>query len=61
MNGSFMRAWLEIAIDPACAASIVAVIVYGTRLTATEVVRTQEFVGQHGTDAFGSITASFNF
>lgn len=38
-----------------------AVILYGVRLTATEVVRTPEFDGQHGTDAFGSITASFNF
>jgi len=39
----------------------VAVMVHGVRLTATEVVRTQEFVGQHGTDAFGAISASFNF
>jgi len=38
-----------------------AVIVYGVRLTATEVVRTEEFVGQHGNDVFGSISASFNF
>jgi hypothetical protein len=39
----------------------VAVIVYGARLTASEVIRTQEFVGQHGNDQFGSISASFNF
>ena len=39
----------------------VAVIVYGVRLTATEVIRTQEFIGQHGNDQFGSISASFNF
>lgn len=38
-----------------------AVILYGVRLTASEVVRSQEFKGQHGTDAFGSISASFNF
>jgi hypothetical protein len=39
----------------------VALIVYGIRLTATEVLRTQEFHGQRGNDEFGSITASFNF
>ena len=39
----------------------VAIIVYGVRLTASEVIRTQEFVGQHGNDQFGSISASFNF
>jgi len=38
-----------------------AVIVYGVRLTATEVIRTQEFRGQRGNDVFGSISASFNF
>jgi hypothetical protein len=38
-----------------------AFIVYGVRLTATEVVRTEEFYGQHGNDVFGSISASFNF
>ena len=38
-----------------------AIIVYGVRLTATEVVRTEEFVGQHGNDQFGSISASFDF
>ena len=39
----------------------VALIVYGVRLTVTEVVRTQEFVGQRGDDAFGAVSASFNF
>jgi hypothetical protein len=39
----------------------VALIVYGVRLTASEVVRTEEFKGQHGPDEFGSISASFNF
>ena len=39
----------------------VAVIVYGVRLTAQEVVRTEEFYGQHGNDVYGSISASFNF
>jgi lipid A 3-O-deacylase len=39
----------------------VAIIVYGVRLTATEVIRTQEFYGQHGNDQFGAISASFNF
>jgi len=39
----------------------VAIIVYGVRLTASEVIRTQEFVGQHGNDQYGSISASFNF
>jgi hypothetical protein len=39
----------------------VALLVYGVRLTATEVVRTQEFHGQHGPDEFGSISASFEF
>jgi hypothetical protein len=38
-----------------------AVIVYGVRLTATEVVRTEEFHGQRGNDVFGSVTASLNF
>ena len=38
-----------------------AFIVYGVRLTASEVIRTQEFIGQHGNDQFGSISASFNF
>ena len=38
-----------------------AFIVYGVRLTAQEVIRTQEFVGQHGNDEFGSISVSFNF
>jgi hypothetical protein len=38
-----------------------AIIVYGIRLTATEVIRTEEFHGQHGPDEFGSISASFNF
>lgn len=38
-----------------------AVIVYGVRLAATEVVRTEEFEGQHGPDVFGAISASFNF
>jgi lipid A 3-O-deacylase len=39
----------------------VAIIVSGVRLTASEVIRTQEFVHQHGNDQFGSISASFNF
>ena len=39
----------------------VAFIVYGVRLTAQEIVRTQEFVHQHGDDEFGSISVSFNF
>ncbi len=39
----------------------VAFIVYGVRLTASEIIRTQEFVGQRGNDEFGSISASFNF
>ena len=39
----------------------VAVIITGVRLTATEVIRTQEFYGQHGNDQFGAISASFNF
>jgi lipid A 3-O-deacylase len=39
----------------------VAFIVYGVRLTASEVIHTPEFVGQHGNDQFGSISASFNF
>jgi hypothetical protein len=39
----------------------VALIVYGVRLTATEVIRSQEFKGQRGPDVFGSISASFNF
>jgi lipid A 3-O-deacylase len=38
-----------------------AIIVFGVRLTATEVLRTEEFHGQHGPDEFGSISASFNF
>jgi len=38
-----------------------AVIVYGVRLTATEALRTEEFKGQRGKDAFGSLSASFNF
>ncbi len=38
-----------------------AIVVYGVRLTATEVVRTEEFIGQHGPDVFGSLSASFNF
>ncbi len=38
-----------------------AIIVYGVRLTATEVIRSQEFEGQRGPDVFGSISASFNF
>lgn len=38
-----------------------ALIVYGTRLTATEVIRSQEFTGQRGPDVFGSLSASFNF
>ena len=38
-----------------------AIIVYGTRLTATEVVRSEEFHGQHGPDEFGSLSVSFNF
>lgn len=38
-----------------------AMIVYGARITATEVVRTKEFEGQNSNDVFGSITASFNF
>ncbi|HTJ65562.1 MAG TPA: lipid A deacylase LpxR family protein [Alphaproteobacteria bacterium] len=39
----------------------VAFIVYGVRLTAQEVIRTQEFKHQHGTDQFGAISVSFNF
>ncbi len=39
----------------------VAVILYGVRLTAQEVLRTEEFIGQNSPDVFGSITASFNF
>jgi hypothetical protein len=39
----------------------VAIIVSGVRLTATEVIRTQEFYGQRGNDQFGAISASFNF
>jgi len=39
----------------------VAIIVSGVRLTATEVIRTQEFVHQHGNDQYGAISASFNF
>jgi lipid A 3-O-deacylase len=39
----------------------VALIIYGVRLTAQEVIRTQEFVHQHGDDEFGSISVSFNF
>jgi hypothetical protein len=38
-----------------------ALIVSGVRLTATEVIRSQEFIGQRGPDVFGSISASFNF
>jgi hypothetical protein len=38
-----------------------AVIVYGVRITASEVIRTEEFVGQHGNDQFGSISLSTNF
>lgn len=39
----------------------VAVIAYGVRVAATEVLRTQEFEGQRGNDAFGAISFSFNF
>ena len=39
----------------------IAVIFYGVRITASEVIRTQEFVGQHGNDQFGSISLSTNF
>jgi lipid A 3-O-deacylase len=39
----------------------VAIIVAGVRVTATEVIRTREFVGQNSNDEFGSISASFNF
>ena len=39
----------------------IAVIVYGVRLTASEIVRTEEFHGQNGNDVFGSISASANF
>lgn len=38
-----------------------AIILYGVRLSATEVRRTKEFAGQRGTDAFGSLAASVNF
>ena len=39
----------------------VALIIYGVRVTSTEVIRSQEFIGQRGPDVFGSISASFNF
>jgi lipid A 3-O-deacylase len=39
----------------------VAVILYGVRLTATQVLRTREFHGQKGNDVFGAVSASFNF
>jgi hypothetical protein len=38
-----------------------AIIVYGVRITASEVIRTKEFVSQHGDDQFGSISLSTNF
>ena len=33
----------------------------GTRLTYTQVVRSEEFYGQRGTQTFGSISLSFRF
>src|SRR5579883_369858 len=39
----------------------VALIIYGVRIALTEVLRTQEFRGQHGNDDFGAISLSFNF
>jgi hypothetical protein len=39
----------------------VAVMLYGVRITATEVLRTKEFKGQHNNDSFGALSMSFNF